>query len=360
MLANAENFTIQGSTLNNVGSDQYNQVINIRSVLLQDRGEMVKERQIMSEKYGQFREIIRGETGATDVTYGWTLKKEFWSWVLADPMLGHFPGIWLKSLLFTYHDSLETTYRSFRYDWRFLDVPSWCHLPLTELHYPRDSCPTRHISAEAVAELRFDTVYSTLLDPVARWPGQDNTLWELKAWSGLENMALLRNGLIRFNLGATDAGRGSHNHTCESNQGTETEVNYFMVDPTIEDLELIGAVEDWTKIPEDKWETLGLPTLIPRALPSATVNLTLPRVKSSFRLFWWPKYVYSAIKDWEAVPGFDPAMPDFACHPGYPELEIIKARKQERRGFEKQLTDVLRKERWKFLVAIIMGSESGF
>ncbi|ESK84734.1 hypothetical protein Moror_603 [Moniliophthora roreri MCA 2997] len=90
-----------------------------------------------------------------------------------------------------------------------------------------------------------------------------------------------------------------------------------------------------TKIPEDKWETLGLPTLIPRALPPATANLTLPRVKSSFRLFWWPKYVYSAIKDWEAVPGFDPAMPDFACHPGYPELEIIKARKQERRGFEK-------------------------
>ncbi|KAI3603639.1 hypothetical protein WG66_006045 [Moniliophthora roreri] len=41
----------------------------------------------------------------------------------------------------------------------------------------------------------------------------------------------------------------------------------------------------------------------------------------------WPAHVYTALRDWQKARGFDPATSDWARQMGYPELEIVGARK---------------------------------
>ncbi|KAK7056664.1 hypothetical protein VNI00_002381 [Paramarasmius palmivorus] len=51
-------------------------------------------------------------------------------------------------------------------------------------------------------------------------------------------------------------------------------------------------------------------------------------------LLRWPAEVYQALHDWQVVQGFDPTTADFARHLGIPELEILGPTKKTERRFE--------------------------
>ncbi|EEB97345.1 hypothetical protein MPER_03356, partial [Moniliophthora perniciosa FA553] len=44
-------------------------------------------------------------------------------------------------------------------------------------------------------------------------------------------------------------------------------------------------------------------------------------------LYSWPTHIYTALRDWQMVRGFDPTTSDWARSMGYPEWDIVGARK---------------------------------
>ncbi|EEB97110.1 hypothetical protein MPER_03632 [Moniliophthora perniciosa FA553] len=69
-----------------------------------------------------------------------------------------------------------------------------------------------------------------------------------------------------------------------------------------------------SRISEEEWERWGIPILTPDTWSGTT-------------WFSWPTHVYTALRKWQIARGFDPSTADWAQELGYPEFEIIGAKK---------------------------------
>ncbi|EEB91848.1 hypothetical protein MPER_09729, partial [Moniliophthora perniciosa FA553] len=249
-----------------------------------------------------------------------------------------------------------------------------------------------HLPIDIISELRFDTVYSPLLEPVARWPPEAPGLW--KRWNvhGLGEETRADGGLTRFKL--EDQGRPGNgqksqdiwiktrgaslvalfvwvpfqkgwlsqsSHVFDFLKTTGHQENFFVVDPpwrlelrstrpeylafsdAVEEtqpiylflyplpntiLELIswkgGHTHFWSfeedgqsRIPEKEWKRWGIPILT-------------PTTQYGTFMFSWPTHIYTALRKWQIARGFDPSTADWAREFGYPEFEIIGAKKDDR------------------------------
>ncbi|ESK85870.1 hypothetical protein Moror_2342 [Moniliophthora roreri MCA 2997] len=215
--------------------------------------------------------------------------------------------------------------------------------------------PPHHLPSNITDGLRFDTVYSPSLDPIARWPPEVPGLWKWQGVDGLVEETRVDGGLTRFELG--DQGeevdlRAGFDWEAFSEgwlpqsarvfdllKTTGQQKSVSIVDPPrrkpdpvylflyplpMTVLELIswmgGHTHFWsfdedgrTRIPEEEWTQWGIPILAPY-----TASYT--DLKS------WPTHIYPALRNWQIARGFDPSTADWARECGYPEFEIIGAK----------------------------------
>ncbi|KAI3616727.1 hypothetical protein WG66_011378 [Moniliophthora roreri] len=265
------------------------------------------------------------------------------------------------------HPHWSTNYPYLRPLWR------WRNLP-------------HHLPSNIISGLCFDTVYSPSLEPVVRWPPEARGLWKWRNVDGLAEETRIDGGLTRFKL----IGQGGKvrlkfvfdretfwkdwftQSSCVFDllKTTGHQESFFVVDPPVS-LELrstrreyeayngplassdpCDAVEEtrpiylflypppmtiseliswvdgrilsWSfdedgrsRIPEEEWARWGIPILTPYA-------------DSCILLYSWPTHIYSALRNWQIARGFDPSTADWVRECGYPEYEIIGAKKDGR------------------------------
>ncbi|ESK83752.1 hypothetical protein Moror_2070 [Moniliophthora roreri MCA 2997] len=230
-----------------------------------------------------------------------------------------------------------------------------------------------HLPIDIIGGLRFDTVYSPLLEPVARWPPEAPGLWRWSSVRGLVEETRVDSGLTRFKL----VGQGeevrldaafsyltfSKGWLLQSSRVFDFlkvmgyQESFSVVDPPwlrlqsqstrLTSFDLCDAVEEtrpiylflyppptaiseviswmgghthfWSfdedcrsRIPEKEWERWDIPMLTPSVR------------YDSEGLFSWPSHTYPALCRWQIARGFDPSTAHWAKHKGYPEFEIIK------------------------------------
>uniref|UniRef100_A0A0W0EV26 Uncharacterized protein n=1 Tax=Moniliophthora roreri TaxID=221103 RepID=A0A0W0EV26_MONRR len=246
--------------------------------------------------------------------------------------------------------------------------------------------PPHHLPIDIVGGLRFDTVYSPSLEPVARWPPEAPGLWKWRDVDGLVEETRIDNGLTRFKL----IGQGEKvrlkavfdwkifrkgwttqfSRVFDPLKMTGHQESFFVVNPpqlqlqstrqeytaydrpptpsdpsgdAVEEFQPIylflypppmyvlefiswmgGHTHVWSfdedgqsRVPEEEWARWGIPILTPD-----TRSFTLLRS--------WPTHIYSALHNWQISRGFDPSTADWARECGYPELEIVGAKKDSR------------------------------
>ncbi|EEB92537.1 hypothetical protein MPER_08938 [Moniliophthora perniciosa FA553] len=244
--------------------------------------------------------------------------------------------------------------------------------------------PPRHLPIDVIGRLRFDTIYSPLLEPVARWP-EASRLWKWADVDGLAKETWLDDESTRFEF--TGWGRGVlvmielnkenlwrswlSQSSCmfDALEVTEHRERFFMVCPPViwlqsiqdeydayegpfgppdplEEIPVVylflypppmtvselihsasGHTHFWSfdengqsKIPREEWTRWYLPALIPRTAYG-----------TSTRLCTWPTHIYTALRDWQIARGFAPSTSDWARSMGYPEFEVIGAGKKKGR-----------------------------
>uniref|UniRef100_A0A0W0FQT2 Uncharacterized protein n=1 Tax=Moniliophthora roreri TaxID=221103 RepID=A0A0W0FQT2_MONRR len=217
------------------------------------------------------------------------------------------------------------------------------------------------------------------IEAVARRPQGASSLWS-RRWCicyrmGLVDEAMLDGGLTRFKFDPTHGGRANltaaHDHwpVCgewlsqsyrifDALDVTEGEENFFVVEPS------------WLEVkstPRLQYESFGASfnlcdgkPLVEEIQPSPvylflrpfpmTISELVPwfeghfyfwsfdetgRCEMSEEEYWrdsvmlhsWPTSIYTTLRDWQEARGFDPTTSNWAQELGYPELEIIGARK---------------------------------
>ncbi|ESK82519.1 hypothetical protein Moror_14386 [Moniliophthora roreri MCA 2997] len=243
-----------------------------------------------------------------------------------------------------------------------------------------------HLPIDIIGGLRFDTVYSPSLEPVARWPPEAPELRKWRDVDGFAEETRIDGGLTRFKL----IGRGGKVHLkaafdwetfwkgwlSQSSRvfnplkTTGHQESFFVVDPpwtlrlqpTQQEYEAYGglpaffdlcdAVDEtqpiylflypppmsisepiswidgrthfWSfdeygrsRIPKEEWARRGIPILAPYTDPYILLRSC-------------PTHIYSALRNWQIARGFDPSTADWARECGYPEYEIIGAKKDDR------------------------------
>ncbi|ESK81025.1 hypothetical protein Moror_16281 [Moniliophthora roreri MCA 2997] len=262
------------------------------------------------------------------------------------------------------------------------DRPNWRSATHPYLYYLWRN-PPNHLPMNVMGGLQFGTVYSPSMEAVARWPRGVGSLWERYMYDREELVeeTVLDNGLTRFQLDLT-RGQKVHldvwYHACVFLRGwlsqssrvfdaievAEGKEDFFIVHPPVlmiqssqhptatsrtlrndeypvkitpptpiylflhplpmSVLELVSWIEGrpcfWSfdetgqsRMSEEECERWGLP------VPTLS--------KDSVRLPSWPTHVYTALRDWQKARGFDPTTSDWARHMGFPEWEIVGARK---------------------------------
>ncbi|KAK7023398.1 hypothetical protein VNI00_016813 [Paramarasmius palmivorus] len=238
---------------------------------------------------------------------------------------------------------------------------------------------------EVIGHLRYDTIYSPLLEPVMRWPKEN---WHPMHQQSLHPGTILSNGLTWFKLdpydevilqsfGILTAGLweiwlSQCTRVFDCHEETKTAQNYFFLNPPMFLLRSVSVplkqdsesrplylfvypppvsmldtmlwaqgharTHFWSldesgqpELPEEEYEQWGIPTL--------KLSLDSASERSMF-LCSWPNEIYTAMYDWQVARGFDPTTSDFARHMKYPELEIIGENKTKCR-FE-DVTEVTR------------------
>ncbi|KAK7056656.1 hypothetical protein VNI00_002373 [Paramarasmius palmivorus] len=220
----------------------------------------------------------------------------------------------------------------------------------------------KQLPVEIVGSLRFDTVYSSSLEPIARFPEGGRVLWALLGEWDVPN-TLVGDGLTRCawetfsdswwldhyaNFGlyvivqpptlrfeykppsSQYVGLVAFFKLCD---GEEPPPIYLFIHPPTCISELISWEDGTTPayfwsfdetgqtcLSEDECEEWGIPELKLECW--------------GHKLCRWPAEVYQDLHDWQVVQGFDPTTADFARHLGYPELEILGPRKKTESRFE--------------------------
>ncbi|ESK82522.1 hypothetical protein Moror_14389 [Moniliophthora roreri MCA 2997] len=270
--------------------------------------------------------------------------------------------------------------------------------------------PPHHLPISIIGGLRFDTVYSPSLEPVAKWPPEAPGLWKWWDVDGFAEETRIDGGLTRFKL-IDQGGKVSlraefdrretfrngwftqSSHVFDLLKTTGHQESFFVVDPPWPQLrstqqeytaydgppapsDPCSAVEEsqpiylflhpppmtvsefiswigghthfWSfdedgrsRIPEDEWARWGIPILT-------------PYTNSSILLYSWPTHIYSALRNWQIARGSDPSTADWARERGYPEFEIVGAKKD---GRLKEISEQPGKSRWNWLWTAIPGSD---
>uniref|UniRef100_A0A0W0FR71 Uncharacterized protein n=1 Tax=Moniliophthora roreri TaxID=221103 RepID=A0A0W0FR71_MONRR len=243
--------------------------------------------------------------------------------------------------------------------------------------------PSRHLPIDVNGGLRFDTVYSPLLEPVARWP-EASRLWKWVGVDGLVEETWLDGGLTRFKL--IDVGRvflrttfdweafcdgwlSQSSCAFDALETTERQESLFVVNPywlglrstqheydtydgPSASFDLCDAAEEISAVylflypppmtlsesaswmgghthfwSFDKTGHSRIPEVEWKRwdLPVLTPDTSIVCLRS------WPTHVYTTLRDWQIARGFDPSTSDWARHVGCPELEIIGAEKKKSR-----------------------------
>ncbi|ESK81589.1 hypothetical protein Moror_11140 [Moniliophthora roreri MCA 2997] len=232
--------------------------------------------------------------------------------------------------------------------------------------------PPHHLPIDIIGGLRFDTVYSPLLEPVARWSPEAPGLWRWSDVRGLVEETRVDGGLTRFksvsqwevvHLEAIfDWGRFGNGWLSQSSrvfdflktmgrqesfsvvgppwlrlQSQSTRLASFDLYDAIEEIrpiylflypppltisELISWMGGYTHfwsfdsdgrsgIPKEEWKRWDIPILT-------------PDTSSYPNLLSWPSHIYPALCKWQIARGFDPSTAHWAKHMGHPEFEVIK------------------------------------
>ncbi|ESK87083.1 hypothetical protein Moror_11924 [Moniliophthora roreri MCA 2997] len=283
---------------------------------------------------------------------------------------------------FTYLDNLFPATAE-DYQSKDSDHPNWSSATHPYLRRLWRNPPDR-LPINVIGGLRFDTVYSSSMEAVARWPPGAGSLWEWYERMGLVEETVLDGGLTRFKLDLT---RGeevyleARDKWRRFRQGwlSQSSRVFNAVDVT-EGKEKFFTVESpWLKIQSTQHPTTSRtfcndeylieetsPTpvyLFLHPLPISVSGLVswiegqpyfwsfdetgqsrmseeecerwrLPvltasthQVESFVRLVSWPTYVYTTLQDWQKARGFDPATSDWARELGYPEWGVVGTRK---------------------------------
>uniref|UniRef100_A0A0W0EV18 Uncharacterized protein n=1 Tax=Moniliophthora roreri TaxID=221103 RepID=A0A0W0EV18_MONRR len=259
--------------------------------------------------------------------------------------------------------------------------------------------PPHHLPIDIIGRLRFDTVYSPSLEPVAKWPPEAPVLWKWWDVDGFLGETRIDGGLTRFKL----IGQGGKvylravfdwetfwngwftqsSRVFDLLKTTGHQERFFVVDPpwtltlqhtqheyeaygglpapsdpcdAVEESQPIylflyplpmtvpeliswvdGCIHFWSfdedgrsRIPEEEWARWGIPILT-------------PYTDSYILLRSWPTHIYTALRNWQIARGFDPSTADWARECGYPEFEIVGAKKDDR--FE-EMPKQPEKSRW--------------
>ncbi|KAK7056654.1 hypothetical protein VNI00_002371 [Paramarasmius palmivorus] len=216
--------------------------------------------------------------------------------------------------------------------------------------------------------LRFDTVYSASLAPIARWPLDNSRSWFCiedigkegnEGRQGLVNRKLVGDGLTR---GFWEGWLAQSSWVIDALEMTGKEDKCFVVLPPSLKLRSIPRAGQYVglaaffKLCDSEPPPIYLfihpaPTCLPELVSwlsgyqptyfwsfdeTGRTQMSdddceewgLPQLYhthhiSSIQLRTWPDNVYKALRDWQIARGYDTATADFARHLGYPELEII-------------------------------------
>ncbi|ESK83773.1 hypothetical protein Moror_11093 [Moniliophthora roreri MCA 2997] len=230
--------------------------------------------------------------------------------------------------------------------------------------------PPDHLPMNVIGGLRFDTIYSSSMEAVARWPSEAGSLWEWQEYKrkGLVEGTVLDGGLTRFKLDLT---RGKEVYfeardTWERLQKgwlSQSSWAFNAVDVTEEKERFFNVDPPWLKIRSTRHPTASRTLrndehLIEGTPPTSIYLFLCPFPVSVSELvswiegqpyFWsfdktgqsrmseeeynsvrlrsWSTHIYTTLQDWQRARGFDPATSDWARELGYPEWEIVGTRK---------------------------------
>ncbi|ESK88854.1 hypothetical protein Moror_17054 [Moniliophthora roreri MCA 2997] len=260
--------------------------------------------------------------------------------------------------------------------------PAWNSAMYPYLHgLWRD--PPHHIPMNVIGGLRFDTVYSLSMEAVARWPKGAGSLWEYKWFErrGLVDKTVLDGGLTRFTLDLTQgenvilstaysleflhAWLSQSSWVFGALNVTEGEENFFIIDPpwleiesTLHEYDGLTAffnlcdgkppVEETPPAPSPiylflhpfpesilefmswrrqpyflSFDETGQSEMSEEECERWGVPVLTCRMCWDFKVWKWPTYVCTALREWQEARDFDPTTSDWARSMGCPELEIV-------------------------------------
>ncbi|KAI3619315.1 hypothetical protein WG66_012803 [Moniliophthora roreri] len=264
------------------------------------------------------------------------------------------------------------------------DHPNWSPATRPYLHGLWRNSPD-HPPINVIGRLRFSTVYSPLMEAVARWPPAAGSSWEWPEHSrkGLVGKKVLDGGLTRFQLDLTrgeevylevydkwrrfrhgwlsqssrvfnavdvtegkeeffiveppwleirstrrpTASRTLHNRKSPVKETPPTPIYLFLCPLPISVSELVSWIEGqpyfWS-FDETGQSRMSGEECKRWGLPVLTTSTGWSG--ESVRLVSWPTHVYTALRDWQKARGFDTATSDWARELGYPEWEIVGMR----------------------------------
>ncbi|ESK83960.1 hypothetical protein Moror_7506, partial [Moniliophthora roreri MCA 2997] len=225
--------------------------------------------------------------------------------------------------------------------------------------------PPDHLPMNVIGRLRFDTVYSSSMEAVARCPPGADSLWEWQEYQrkGLVEETVLDGGLTRFKLDLTreekvhleawyrwegkeefsivnpsnlriqstqrpTASRTLYNDERLIEETPPTAIYLFLHPLPISVSEFVSWIEGqpyfWSfdetgqsRMSEEECERWGLPVL----------TTSTEWSDDSVWLCSWSTCIYTTLRDWQKGRGFNPATSDWAREQGYPEWEIVGTRK---------------------------------
>ncbi|ESK82433.1 hypothetical protein Moror_8582 [Moniliophthora roreri MCA 2997] len=240
--------------------------------------------------------------------------------------------------------------------------------------------PLHHLTIDIIGGLRFDTIYSPLLEPIARWPPEAPGPWRWSDVCGLMEKTRADGGLTRFKL-VSQGGevhleaifdwerfwRGWLPQASRVFDYLETTVHresFSMVDPpwlrlqsTRREYEAYDGLSGFFDLCDAIEETRPIylflypPPMVISELTSWPgghahfwsfdedgqsripekewerwdIPILTPSILAySDGLVSWPSHIYTALRKWQIARGFDPSAAGWAQECGYPELEIIR------------------------------------
>ncbi|EEB91531.1 hypothetical protein MPER_10091 [Moniliophthora perniciosa FA553] len=198
------------------------------------------------------------------------------------------------------------------------------------------------------------------MEAVTRWPRGARSLWEWLEMEGLMEETVLDGGLTRFELVGEEVYLEAGHYWSEFRMWwlsqssrvfdaigvTEGKGDFFTVGSSWLHIRSTRFPTASHALRNDEHPTKEMPPtpiyLFLHPLPMSgqsrmsevecerwelpVLTLSIP---NGVWLYSWPTYVYTGLRDWQKARGFHPTTSDWARHMGFPEWEIVGARKAQ-------------------------------